>query len=79
MPANAGFVVPAYEFSRYSAYFHGGYRPKLAVSNCGDFSNEHVRLGISEQEYKEMLRQHYQNAGYKSLGAVSPYVMWKLF
>lgn len=56
-----------------------GVRPKLVILNCGDFSNEHVRLHITESEYKNILRKHYASVGYKSLdGGVSPYVMWKL-
>ena len=54
-----------------------GVRPRIAVLNCGDFSNEHVRLGITEVEYKNILRKHYASVGYRSLGGVSPYVMWK--
>lgn len=55
-----------------------GVRPKLVVLNCGDFSNEHTRLGITEKDYKDILKKHYTRVGYQTLGGVSPYVMWKL-
>jgi len=55
-----------------------GVRPKLVVLNCGDFSNAHTALGISEIEYKHILRKHYESTGYKSVAGASPFVMWKL-
>lgn len=55
-----------------------GVRPHLVILNCGDFSNEHTRLGVSETSYKNTLKKHYSRVGYKSLGSISPYVMWKL-
>lgn len=55
-----------------------GVRPKLVVLNCGDFSNAHATMGITELEYKHILRKHYERTGYKSVAGVSPFVMWKL-
>jgi len=60
------------------AHVFTGVRPKLAVLNCGDFSNAHASMGITELEYKHILRKHYERAGYKSVNGVSPFVMWKL-
>lgn len=55
-----------------------GVRPKLVVLNCGDFSNAHKSLGITELEYKNILRKHYENTGYQSVPGASPFVMYKL-
>lgn len=55
-----------------------GVRPKLVVLNCGDFSNAHTSMGITEIEYKHILRKHYERTGYKSIAGTSPFVMWKL-
>lgn len=60
------------------AHVFMGVRPKLVVLNCGDFSNAHNALGISEVEYKHILRKHYARVGYKSVVGASPFVMWKL-
>ena len=54
-----------------------GVRPKLVVLNCGDFSNTHSNLGITEIEYKHKLRKHYERSGYNSVVGASPFVMWK--
>jgi hypothetical protein len=59
-------------------HIYVGARPKLVVLNCGDFSNEHLNMGITEGEYKEILRKHYTKAGYKSFTGMSPYMMWRL-
>lgn len=60
------------------AHIFIGVRPKLVVLNCGDFSNAHTSMGISEIEYKHILRKHYARTGYKSVAGTSPFVMWKL-
>lgn len=55
-------------------------RPKLVVLNCGDFTSEHRRQGITEEEYKNRLKKHYTKCGYKVVpnnSTVSQYVMWK--
>ena len=62
--------------ARYNSCFTG-VRPKLAVLNYG-ISAMLVSLGITELEYKHILRKHYERAGYKSVNGVSPFVMWKL-
>ncbi len=54
-----------------------GVRPKLVVLNCGDFSNAHSNMGITEIEYKHILRKHYERTGYKSIMGTTPFVMWK--
>jgi hypothetical protein len=55
-----------------------GAHPKLVVLNCGDFSNEHTRLGMSEPEYKDMLRTHYMRVGYEPVDSEPSYVLYKL-
>jgi hypothetical protein len=55
-----------------------GARPKLVVLNCGDFTGEHARLGITETAYKDMLRTHYLRIGYEPVDDGLPYVLWRL-